>query len=137
MSTQGILLLDLIGILFILLTVNLVRTGRLHVAYGVIWLLAVVIMMAIISIPSLLAFVTVTVGATYPASAMTLLALALIFGVLILFSMQLSLIATRQVEMAQSIALREHAHEAPAVSGADHEPSAAQTPAPRTLLPGD
>jgi hypothetical protein len=111
MSVQGILLLDFIGLLLMLMTVNLVRTRRLYVVYAVVWLLAVLLMMTIISIPPLLAFVTVAVGATYPASAMTLLALVLVFGMLILFSMQLSTIAARQIEMAQAMALREQMSE--------------------------
>lgn len=118
MSTQGILLLDLIGILFILLTLNLIRTRRLHVVYGVIWLLAVVAMIAIISIPPLLASVTIAVGATFPASAMTLLAFVFIFATLIVFSMQISTIGARQIELAQSIALKEHAPEESTVANA-------------------
>lgn len=116
MSTQGILLLDLIGVLFILLALNLVRMRRLYVVYGVVWLLAALIMMTIISIPPLLALVTISVGATFPASAMTLLAFVLVFGMLIIFSVQLSTINARQIELAQSIALKEHATEEPAAS---------------------
>ncbi len=117
MSTQGILLLDLFGIGLIILIINLVRAHKLHAAFACIWLLAVMAMMTIISIPPLLAFVTAAVGATFPASAMTLLAFVLVFGMLIFFSVQLSLIAARQVELAQAIALadllaREKAEEA-------------------------
>lgn len=107
MSTQGILLLDLIGIVLALLIINLVRTRRLHVAYAVIWLVAIALMMVIISVPPLLQFITVAVGAIYPASAMTLLAFVLVFSMLIVFSVQLSTMATRQVEMAQAFALAE------------------------------
>ena len=104
MSVQGLVILDLIGFLFMLLTLNLVRTRRLHVVYGVIWLMAVIIMMTTISIPPLLALVTMAVGATFPASAMTLLAFVLVFSMLIIFSVQLSKIAARQIELAQSVA---------------------------------
>lgn len=107
MSTQGILLLDLIGIVLALLIINLVRTRRLHVAYAVIWLVAIALMMVIISVPPLLQFITVAVGAIYPASAMTLLAFVLVFSMLIVFSVQLSTMATRQIEMAQAFALAE------------------------------
>lgn len=123
MSTQGILLLDLIGVLFILLALNLVRMRRLYVVYGVVWLLAALIMMTIISIPPLLALVTISVGATFPASAMTLLAFVLVFGMLIIFSVQLSTINARQIELAQSIALKEHATEEPAASNPMQETS--------------
>jgi hypothetical protein len=111
MSIQGIILLDLIGILLMILTLNLVRTRRLHVVYGVIWSVAVVLMILIISIPPLLALVTVAVGATFPASAMTLLAFVLVFAMLIFFSMQISTVARRQIELAQAIALKEHSSE--------------------------
>jgi hypothetical protein len=108
MSLQGILLLDLFGVALIALTVNLVRTRKLHTAFAVIWLLALVGMIAIVSIPALLAFVTrVVVGAIFPASALTLLAFALVFCMLISFSMQLSVISARQIELAQNLALKE------------------------------
>ena len=111
MSIQGILVLDVIGLVLMFLTLNLVRTRRLHVIYGVLWVVAVIMMMTIISFPPLMAFVTVAVGATFPASAMTLLAFVLVFSMLIFFSVQLSTITARQIELAQAIALREHATE--------------------------
>jgi hypothetical protein len=105
MTTQGILLLDLIGLVLGIAIINLVRARRLHVAYAVVWLVAIVLMMVIITIPPLLAFITAAVGAIYPASAMTLLAFVLVFSMLILFSVQLSTIAARQIEIAQALAL--------------------------------
>ncbi len=107
MTLQGILLLDLFGLFLIILMIHLLRARRLHVFYAAVWLLAAVIMMTILSIPPLLEFVTYAVGARYPASAMSLLAFALIVGMLILFSLQLSKITARQVELAQAIALKE------------------------------
>lgn len=108
MSVQGIVLLDLFALSLIVLIINLVRTRKLHPAFAVIWLLALVGMIVIISIQPLLFFVTqVIVGAVFPASALTLLAFALVFGMLIFFSMQLSILSARQVEMAQKMALAE------------------------------
>ena len=108
MSVQGVLLLDLFGVVLIWLIINMVRTRKLHPAFAVIWLLALVGMIVLISIPPLLFFVTrVVVGAIYPASALTLLAFALVFAILIFFSMQLSIISARQVEMAQKMALHD------------------------------
>jgi len=112
MSLQGIILLDLFGLFLIGLIINLVRTRKLHPGFAVIWLLALVGMIILVSIPPLLFFVTqVIVGAIFPASALTLLAFALVFGMLIFFSMQLSIISARQVEMAQKIALYELAEQ--------------------------
>ena len=107
MSTQGILILDLIGFTLAIAIINLVRTRRLHVAYGVIWLVAAMAMMIIVTIPPLLNFITVAVGAIFPASALTMLAFVLVFSMLILFSVQLSTLATRQIELAQAVALDE------------------------------
>lgn len=124
MSLQGILLLDLLGLVGIGLVVNLVRTRKLHAGFAVIWLLALVSMIAIVSIPALLLFVTeVVVGAIFPASALTLLAFILVFGMLLFFSMQLSVISARQIELAQSLALKELMSQArPASGDAEHTP---------------
>lgn len=107
MSIHGIVLLDVVGLILIVTVVNLVRTRQLTVAYGVVWLTALVVMTIVVSCPPLLALVTRAVGAIYPASALTLLALVLAFGMLIFFSVQLSAISARQVELVQALALSE------------------------------
>ena len=107
MSIQGIVLIDVIGVVLLLLILNLIRTKKLHVGFAVIWFLAVTGLMIIISVPSLLAFLPRVVGATFPASALSLVAFVFIFLVLIFFSVQLSLISARQVELAQAFALKE------------------------------
>jgi Uncharacterized conserved protein (DUF2304) len=106
MTLQGILLIDLLGLGFILLIINFVRTHRLYVGFGVIWLLAVTALMAMISIPPLLTFVTLAVGARFPASALSLLAFVFIFGILILFSVQFSVLSSRQIQLIQSLAIK-------------------------------
>jgi hypothetical protein len=95
------------GIGLILLTLNLVRTDKLYVGYAVMWASAVSGLMILVSVPSLLAFVTVLVGAIFPASAISLLAFVFIFIVLIFFSVELSILSSRQVKLAQSLALNE------------------------------
>jgi ABC-type transport system involved in multi-copper enzyme maturation permease subunit len=107
MSTQGIILIDLIGLGLIVLILNLVRTHTLHAGYAAVWLLAVAALMIMISIPPLLAALTVAVGATYPASALSLLAFIFIFVMLVFFSVQLTILSTRQVKLIQALALRE------------------------------
>jgi hypothetical protein len=107
MSMQGILLIDgaCLGLLFLIL--NLVRKQKLSVGTSAIWLLAVAALMSMISVPALRAGVTAGVGATYPASAMTLLAFVFIFLFLIFFSVQLSTLSARQIELVQALAMRE------------------------------
>jgi hypothetical protein len=107
MSTQGIILIDIMGLALIILTLNLVRTHKLYVGYAVMWALAVSGLMVLISVPPLMSFITVSVGAIFPASAVSLLAFVFIFIVLIFFSVELSALSSRQVELAQSLALNE------------------------------
>lgn len=107
MSTQGVILIDIAGLVLVIAIVNLVRTHKLHVRYGVIWLLAVLGLMTMVTFTPLMLFVTRAVGATYPASAMSLLAFVFVITMLIFFSVQLSQLQARQIDLAQSLALRE------------------------------
>ena len=107
MSTYGIFLIDLVGIGLILLILNLVRTKKLNVGYAVVWCLAIMSLIVVISIPPVLNFLPKAVGATFPASAISLLAFVFIFLVLIFFSVQLSLISNRQSALIQKLALEE------------------------------
>lgn len=106
MSVQGIIFIDILCIGFLLLILNFVRTKRLNISYAVIWFLSVIGLMALISIPYLLTLLPILIGATYPASALSLLAFVLIFLTLIFFSVQLSTISSRQIELAQAIAIQ-------------------------------
>jgi Uncharacterized conserved protein (DUF2304) len=107
MSLQGVILIDILAIGLLLLTLNLIRLHKLYVGYGVLWTLALCILMFIVSVPPLLELVTKAVGALFPASAVSLLAFVFIFVVLIFFSVQLSIISARQVDLIQSLALKE------------------------------
>ncbi|HZD55607.1 MAG TPA: DUF2304 domain-containing protein [Anaerolineales bacterium] len=107
MSIQGIIFIDILGLGFLILIINLVRTHRLYVGYGIIWLLAVTGLMVLVSLQPLLAFITAFVGARFPASTLSLLAFVFIFGVLIFFSIQLSQISARQIDIIQSMAINE------------------------------
>ena len=108
MSLQGVLLIDLMGLGFILLILNLMRKHSLIVGYGIIWISAVAGMMILVSVTPLRDLVTRVVGAEYPASAISLLAFVFIFVVLIYFSVQFSLMSTRQAALIQTIAILEH-----------------------------
>jgi hypothetical protein len=96
-----------VGLGLLILILNLIRTKKLHVGFAVIWFLAITGLMIIISVPSLLELLPRVVGATFPASALSLVAFVFIFLVLIFFSVQLSVISARQIELAQAFALKE------------------------------
>jgi hypothetical protein len=106
MSLQGIIFIDLLGLGFIFWLLNLVRTKKLYITYAAIWFLAVLGMMILVSIPAFLNGLPQLVGATYPASAISLLAFIFIFVILIFFSVQLSIISSRQTELIQAMAIR-------------------------------
>lgn len=107
MTTQGIIVIDILGLGLIILIINLVRTFRLHVGYAIVWLLSVAGLMIIISFPPLLTLVTQAMGAIFPVSALSLLAFLFIFLVLITLSVQLSALSARQIELIQTLALNE------------------------------
>jgi Uncharacterized conserved protein (DUF2304) len=107
MTTQGIIIINLAGLALIILIVNLMRTHKLYVGYAAIWLLATAGLLVTISIPAVLDSVTDAVGAVFPVSALTLLALIFIIVVLIFFSVQLTTLSERQTELIQDLALKE------------------------------
>jgi hypothetical protein len=106
MSLQGIIFIDALSVVFILLLLNFVRKKKMNISYAIIWFLSVLALMVIISVPSLLTLLPKLMGATFPASALSLLAFVLIFLTLIFFSVQLSAITSRQIELAQAIAIQ-------------------------------
>lgn len=103
MSLHGVLLIDLLGLLFVVWILNLVRRTRLHLGYALLWLTAVAGAVLLVSFAPLRALVTRAVGALFPASALALVAFAFIFAVLILFSVQLSRLAGRQAELVKAL----------------------------------
>jgi len=105
MSLRGIIFVNILSVVFLLLILNLVRTKKLNISYAVIWFLAVLSLMVTVSTPLLMALPRL-IGAQYPASALSLFAFVLIFLTLIFFSVQLSAISARQVELAQAIAIK-------------------------------
>ncbi|MHC4476805.1 MAG: DUF2304 domain-containing protein [Planctomycetota bacterium] len=104
---QGIIIINIMGLGLIILILNLIRTRKLYVGYGALWLLMTLGMMAIISIPPVLNTITRAVGATFPASALSLMAFALIFVILIFFSLKLSTLSERVIELTQALALKD------------------------------
>ena len=107
MSLQGIVFVDIMGLGLIFLILNLVRTKKLYIGHAVIWFLAVSGLMLMVSAPPLLTLLPRMVGAVYPASALSLLAFVFIFLVLIFFSVQISILSARQVELIQALAIKE------------------------------
>jgi hypothetical protein len=107
MNPKGILVIDAFGLLLIALIVYLVSRQKLHVGFGLLWLLTTVGAMTLVSIARLRDAVTPAVGAVYPASALSLLAFVFVFVVLIFFSVKLTALSARQTRILQALALME------------------------------
>ena len=102
---RAVLVLDLMGLFFLIWVLNLVRHGRLYVGYGVIFIAAILGTMVTLSVPQLLLGVTHLVGAIFPASALTLLALAFIMLMLLYVLSQLTLVSNRLAMLIQELAI--------------------------------
>lgn len=102
---RAVLVLNLMGLFFLFWVLNLVRHGRLYVGYGVIFITAIVGTMVTLSVPHLLLVVTHLVGAIFPASALTLLALCFIVVMLLYVLSQLTLVSNRLAGLIQELAI--------------------------------
>ena len=106
MTTQGVLVLDLMGIILLIWVLDLVRRGQLYVGYGVMVVVATLMTIVTLSFPGLLALVTRLVGAVFPASAFTLLALGFIILLLVYILTQLTIISNRLAQLVQELAIQ-------------------------------
>lgn len=102
---RAVLVLDLMGLFFLIWVLNLVRHSRLYVGYGVIFIAAILGTMVTLSVPQLLLGVTHLVGAIFPASALTLLALGFIVLMLLYVLSQLTLVSNRLSVLIQELAI--------------------------------
>lgn len=106
MTFQGIIVLNLIGLMLLIWVLNLVRRGRLYVGYGIIFVLTILGIIVILSVPTLLTFVTHLVGAVFPTSALTLLALCFIVLMLVYVLTQVTLVSNRVAVLVQELAVQ-------------------------------
>jgi hypothetical protein len=105
MSLQGIVVIDVVALLFIVFVFALLRVGRIYAGYAAMWIGSATAVAILVSTPPLLSTVTSAVGAIFPVSALTLLAFVVIFLVLVLFSVKLTELHERQTTLIQSLAL--------------------------------
>jgi len=123
MTIQGILVLTLIGLVLLLWILNLVRRDRLYVGYGVMFILIILATIFILAVPALLTFITHLVGAVFPTSALTLLALCFILFMLVYILTQVTLISNRLTAVVQELAIRRAKEESVAKSNSKNSES--------------
>lgn len=107
MTVQAVLVLDFLGALLLLWLLDLIRRGRLYVGYGVLFVITIAVIILVVSTPPLLTFVTRAVGAMFPASALTMLALAYLFMMGVYVMTQITILSERVAEIVQESAMRE------------------------------
>ena len=107
MTVQGTIVLDLIGLVLLLWVLNLVRRDYLYVGYGVILGFTILAAILILSVPGMLSFVTHLVGAIFPASALTLVALCFIVFMLVYVLTQVTLVSNRLAVVVQELAIQQ------------------------------
>jgi hypothetical protein len=106
MTVHGTIILLIIGLALLLWILNLVRRDRLYAEYGVFLSLAIAGVMLVVAIPPLLAGVTRMVGAIFPVSALTLLALGFIFVTLVYVLTQVTIVSNRLAAAIQELAVQ-------------------------------
>jgi hypothetical protein len=104
-TTQGVIVIDAIGLVLILWILDLIRHGRLYVGYGVILAPTIFVTMIVVSVPRVLTLVTRVVGGVFPASALTLLALGFFFLMLVYVLIQLTILSGRVATLVQELAI--------------------------------
>lgn len=114
MTPHGTVVALLGIVLLAVLVLRMTMKGRLYVGYSAIWLVCLAGGAVLLLVPSLMRLVTGAVGAVFPVSALSFLALLFIFLVLIYFSSQLTILSNRVTEMAQYVALQNVKHSKPA-----------------------
>ena len=107
MTIQGIIVLNLIGLVLLLWILNLVRRDRLYVGYGVMFVLIILSAILVLTVPTLLTFITHLVGAVFPTSALTLIALCFIVFMLAYILTQVTLISNRVAVLIQQLAIQQ------------------------------
>jgi hypothetical protein len=125
MSVQGIIFLDLVALAVLVEVLDLTRRGRLYVGYGVIFVVAIVGAVIVISVPPLSDIVTNLLSPLAPVPGLPLLAFGFTFVMLIYVLTQTTVMSNRLAEVVQQLAIQQIRASAdkPAAEPAAHEPS--------------
>jgi len=107
MTTQGIIVLMVVGLTLLFWILDLVRRDRLYVGYGIMFILIILGALLVLVVPPLLGGITRLVGALFPASALTLLALCFIVFMLVYVLAQITVVSNRLATVVQELAIRQ------------------------------
>ncbi|MBK9313246.1 MAG: DUF2304 domain-containing protein [Acidobacteria bacterium] len=106
MTLHGIIVLILVGLVLMVWILDLVRRDRLYVGYGAVFIIPIVCVILVLSLPQLLSYITRLIGAIFPASALTLLALCFIVFMLVYILTQVTIVSNRLAVVVQELAIQ-------------------------------
>ncbi|MDH7578837.1 MAG: DUF2304 domain-containing protein [Bacillota bacterium] len=95
----------IIGLLFLLVVLRLVRNGNLQERYALLWLFAALVIIVLALGPSLLDRLAGILKIYYPPSLLFFVAIMFCFVLLLHFSVVLSQLSRRVVRLTQEVAL--------------------------------
>jgi len=107
MTTQGTIVLIALGLILLFWILDLVRRDRLYAGYGIMFIVTILGALLVLLAPPLLGGITRLVGALFPASALTLLALCFIVFMLVYVLAQITVVSNRLVIVVQELAIRQ------------------------------
>ena len=106
MTIQGILLINITALILLLWVLNLIRRAKLYAGYGVMFILLLLSIMLIASIPGAPQLVAQLVTLIFPASGFLLIALSFIAFLFIYVMTQLTIISDRLANLVQNLAIQ-------------------------------
>jgi hypothetical protein len=107
MSVKGQVIIAAVALVLLGIMLNLLLRRRINEEVCLIWIIALGAVVVLMVVPGLADRLTRWVGAVYPASALTLCALAFIGGMLAYMSVKLSRLAQDVKALTQQLALLE------------------------------
>lgn len=133
MTPQGSIIIALLAFVLLVVMLDLLRKRRISEEVSLIWIFAFVAVILLVGVPGVANRLTHLIGAVYPASVLTLLALGFIGVMLVYTSVKISKLTTEVRALAQRQVLIEVAREArekatevppPGVAKSDSPPEA-------------
>ena len=115
MTIQGILLINIAALILLFWVLNLIRKAKLYAGYGVMFILLLLSIMVIASIPGTPQLVANLVTLVFPSSGFLLIALSFIAFLFIYVMTQLTIISDRLANLVQKLAIQNAIEDADAI----------------------
>ena len=122
MTTAGVLLGMVIGVVLLAWVVNLVRRDRLYVGYGVIFVFGTLVAMTILIVPPLLGAVTRASVTLLPVPSLLIVALVIFMFLMVYVFTQITVLSNRVMRLTQELAIRNAEPEGDAAARAAKHP---------------